>query len=223
MLKFLCHIIRISIHAPTRGATSSSKVGYASENISIHAPTRGATLISASRLPYHLNFNPRSYKRSDDEIIRNQFIEDISIHAPTRGATLKVFTLRINTLFQSTLLQEERHTFHPHRAFHQDFNPRSYKRSDFISSPSLLFEVISIHAPTRGATSCSSMSSSICIFQSTLLQEERRTLFFSYIKIQLFQSTLLQEERRCSRISSCILRNFNPRSYKRSDRNVTVV
>ena len=152
MLKFLCHIIRISIHAPTRGATSSSKVGYASENISIHAPTRGATLISASRLPYHLNFNPRSYKRSDDEIIRNQFIEDISIHAPTRGATLKVFTLRINTLFQSTLLQEERHTFHPHRAFHQDFNPRSYKRSDFISSPSLLFEVISIHAPTRGAT-----------------------------------------------------------------------
>ena len=77
----------ISIHAPTRGATSSSKVGYASENISIHAPTRGATLISASRLPYHLNFNPRSYKRSDDEIIRNQFIEDISIHAPTRGAT----------------------------------------------------------------------------------------------------------------------------------------
>ena len=56
------------------------------------------------------------------------------------------------------------------------------------------------------------------IFQSTLLQEERRYAndFFS-IKRQ-FQSTLLQEERRLSSESSLdYFYNFNPRSYKRSD------
>ena len=164
----------ISIHAPTRGATSSSKVGYASENISIHAPTRGATLISASRLPYHLNFNPRSYKRSDDEIIRNQFIEDISIHAPTRGATLKVFTLRINTLFQSTLLQEERHTFHPHRAFHQDFNPRSYKRSDCRGGISSCVEWNFNPRSYKRSDLYHSLFLQLYLFQSTLLQEERQ-------------------------------------------------
>ena len=33
----------ISIHAPTRGATSASKSLFISTIISIHAPTRGAT------------------------------------------------------------------------------------------------------------------------------------------------------------------------------------
>ena len=143
----------ISIHAPTRGATSSSKVGYASENISIHAPTRGATLISASRLPYHLNFNPRSYKRSDDEIIRNQFIEDISIHAPTRGATLKVFTLRINTLFQSTLLQEERQLQYGAEHLRITISIHAPTRGATLQVHCTFQNIlISIHAPTRGAT-----------------------------------------------------------------------
>ena len=185
----------ISIHAPTRGATSSSKVGYASENISIHAPTRGATLISASRLPYHLNFNPRSYKRSDDEIIRNQFIEDISIHAPTRGATLKVFTLRINTLFQSTLLQEERHTFHPHRAFHQDFNPRSYKRSD-PTVPSEFTGGRNFNPRSYKRSDCRGGISSCVEWNFNPRSYKRSDLYHSlFLQLYLFQSTLLQEER----------------------------
>ena len=33
-----------------------------------------------------------------------------------------------------------------------DFNPRSYKRSDQVSFEKYTNEIISIHAPTRGAT-----------------------------------------------------------------------
>ena len=33
-----------------------------------------------------------------------------------------------------------------------DFNPRSYKRSDDMQPGNIIKNVISIHAPTRGAT-----------------------------------------------------------------------
>ena len=79
----------ISIHAPTRGATSCLVSWYSLLHISIHAPTRGATnLAAAETLP-----------------------STISIHAPTRGATRFRFRDNISTFY---------------------FNPRSYKRSDFL-------------------------------------------------------------------------------------------
>ena len=56
---------RVSIHAPTRGATSRTQAFNVAELVSIHAPTRGATRDSSAD-PY-------------DSIV--------SIHAPTRGAT----------------------------------------------------------------------------------------------------------------------------------------
>ena len=55
------------------------------------------------------------------------------------------------------------------------------------------------------------------IFQSTLLQEERQSRHLRSIALQLFQSTLLQEERRDNATPHCRFKNFNPRSYKRSD------
>jgi len=48
---------KISIHAPTRGATEPVKPGDILKYISIHAPTRGATLLSTFIL-YFFNFNP---------------------------------------------------------------------------------------------------------------------------------------------------------------------
>ena len=59
------------------------------------------------------------------------------------------------------------------------------------------FAKISIHAPTRGATSKSCIHQIISIFQSTLLQEERQFWHRIIKEIYLFQSTLLQEERLC--------------------------
>ena len=57
----------------------------------------------------------------------------------------------------------------------QDFNPRSYKRSDdnwMVANRKVY--LISIHAPTRGATLLSTVLKLSERFQSTLLQEERR-------------------------------------------------
>ena len=56
---------KISIHAPTRGATTTVADDLLRKVISIHAPTRGATL------------------KNQDKIHKSY----ISIHAPTRGAT----------------------------------------------------------------------------------------------------------------------------------------
>ena len=56
-------------------------------------------------------------------------------------------------------------------------------------------KVISIHAPTRGATSGIISQSGCRRFQSTLLQEERLSCLNPLFLLQIFQSTLLQEER----------------------------
>ena len=55
----------VSIHAPTKGATSQSATSLRPNQVSIHAPTKGATL--------------------DGVIYHNG--TTVSIHAPTKGAT----------------------------------------------------------------------------------------------------------------------------------------
>ena len=105
----------------------------------------------------------------------------------------------LKRLFQSTLPREERPVA---------ITPTSSKRR------------ISIHAPTRGATSSQTNSSlTFTEFQSTLPREERQTYGDTVVDtIGSFQSTLPREERlnatKCSR--HCC--NFNPRSHERSDR-----
>ena len=131
-LSKLCFIYSpLSIHAPTRGATTIyyifiSQLSFQStllqeerRNIgvttsqqmllSIHAPTRGATLSK----------------------IAGVILTLLSIHAPTRGATVVKEVLTLSWNFQSTLLQEERRIL-------QKLEHRILK--------------LSIHAPTRGAT-----------------------------------------------------------------------
>ena len=79
------------------------------EVISIHAPTRGATSLKATEYKLSIDFNPRSHERSDYDIRRDRHGGYISIHAPTRGATI-IFQMSLSrTLFQSTLPREERH------------------------------------------------------------------------------------------------------------------
>ena len=59
--------IKISIHAPTWGATAFPLLSGVGDQISIHAPTWGAT----------------------QRFSEYKFMGDISIHAPTWGATVK--------------------------------------------------------------------------------------------------------------------------------------
>ena len=79
--------------------------------------------------------------------------EVISIHAPTRGATI-IFQMSLSrTLFQSTLPREERHCLIVKTSLYSYFNPRSHERSDLKRCKYMRYKIISIHAPTRGATS----------------------------------------------------------------------
>ena len=57
------------------------------QRISIHAPTNGATKNIRSVFQVSSHFNPRSDERSDHEIIKLPAEFVISIHAPTNGAT----------------------------------------------------------------------------------------------------------------------------------------
>ena len=79
------------------------------EVISIHAPTRGATSLKATEYKLSIDFNPRSHERSDNYIPDEFKSYIISIHAPTRGATMLLCIMFAKSLFQSTLPREERH------------------------------------------------------------------------------------------------------------------
>ena len=80
------------------------------QTISIHAPTRGATSYRRQGRPQGADFNPRSHERSDKTSLEvEEWLKVISIHAPTRGATMLLFGMLILLLFQSTLPREERH------------------------------------------------------------------------------------------------------------------
>ena len=146
---------KISIHAPTRGATSTCEARYIiSLYFNPRSYKRSDFLLHNSACP-HVNFNPRSYKRSDTIDEEYGLIEIyISIHAPTRGATLLILK-RIYIL--------------------GNFNPRSYKRSDYalnrIIMTSRNFNPRSYKRSDEAAVRCCIVTS---IFQSTLLQEERR-------------------------------------------------
>ena len=77
--------------------------------------------------------------------------------------------------------------------------------------------IISIHAPTRGATLYDAEGGSSKEFQSTLPQGERLLLFIIKLLSNLFQSTLPQGERRNLVLTLLGTLYFNPRSHKGSD------
>ena len=99
----------ISIHAPTRGATAFVNSLCICVDISIHAPTRGATHPFHPITVWLLDFNPRSYERSDFAMLGT-----IMSTNPFQSTLLREERLHyqriflIPNIFQSTLLREER-------------------------------------------------------------------------------------------------------------------
>ena len=106
------------------------------------------------RNPQTDNFNPRSYKRSDLPLPEWHLIGSyFNPRSYKRSDPSQSGLSCLDFLFQSTLLQEERHSKDYEKFDNQDFNPRSYKRSDEEARElEETIERISIHAPTRGAT-----------------------------------------------------------------------
>ena len=116
----------------------------------------------------HTYFNPRSHEGSDGSLDLYYNYLLISIHAPTRGATFTRIVHYVHYLFQSTLPRGERpHTTHSVDGI-WDFNPRSHEGSDVIRRVRFTGNgTISIHAPTRGAT-CRSWLTSYQILQISI-------------------------------------------------------
>ena len=201
-MQFDCYAkyLRISIHAPARGATSVSHADWHGDGISIHAPARGATIPAYD----------------SDNVSR------ISIHAPARGATLKMQSPPRHA-FISIHAPARGATISPGKddGIKSNFNPRSRKGSDNFWTLFYNVSRISIHAPARGATGgdpISPLDGQISIhapargatiingerilsgaFQSTLPQGERPVLAFGMPTSESFQSTLPQGERQRQR------------------------
>ena len=142
----------ISIHAPTRGATGVTRVkNYGSKfQSTLPREERLQALPLSDRL---CHFNPRSHERSDTARQPGGYLCIISIHAPTRGATRLAVRVHILLEFQSTLPREERRVnLFIISLYPANFNPRSHERSDLVDGVTGSDRYISIHAPTRGAT-----------------------------------------------------------------------
>ncbi len=120
----------ISIHAPTRGATSSTgfnstrflnfnpRSHEGSDDIPLIARVstiyfnprshEGSDKINKNWFVWNLHFNPRSHEGSDADVSVHGIPRSISIHAPTRGATRFVTFHDLTAIFQSTLPRGER-------------------------------------------------------------------------------------------------------------------
>ena len=145
---------KVSIHAPTWGATIVSDVARNMSKVSIHAPTWGATCTTSTCIfLMPCRFNPRAHVGRDQKISQiSKFLSvfqstrprgarlanlietinnyKVSIHAPTWGATFDIVFVEPSPEFQST-------------------RPRGARLQ--LSATTTTLQV-SIHAPTWGAT-----------------------------------------------------------------------
>ena len=213
-------------------------------NISIHAPTRGATSVRGFIFSWIIAFQstlPREERRPCSE-----WFKTFSVFQSTlpREERLRHHHQSCNPVYFNPRSHERSDYINAiHNCNYFNFNPRSHERSDkrlrssgvmsFNFNPrsherSDEFDIycgtdydISIHAPTRGATQATRIGLFISKFQSTLPREERPNRISASGFLLEFQSTLPREERHISN-NQCIdkISNFNPRSHERSDSNI---
>ena len=120
----------------------------------------------------------------------------ISIHAPTRGATKSSLKWMISVY---------------------DFNPRSYKRSDYLFNFCCFYAFLSIHAPTRGATPNCRIFPSINSFNPRSYKRSDKTEMVKAVRWISFNPRSYKRSDKTEMVKAVRWISFNPRSYKRSD------
>ena len=120
----------ISIHAPTWGATHLTIRLTYSSNISIHAPTWGAT----------------HYNQGAQCDWRFQSTHPRGVRQKSLSQAIKAF------IFQSTHPRGVRRKTAEEYEYLINFNPRTHVGCDEFTAALSLVLIISIHAPTWGAT-----------------------------------------------------------------------
>ena len=165
----------VSIHAPTRGATCLRRIHRRAMPVSIHAPTRGATRHQHPLRRDRRRFNSRAHEGRDAADNQGERDDGVSIHAPTRGATRQNQSKSAQVLFQFTrprgARRPGRSPCRPRQSFQftrprgarllprigyasfRGFNSRAHEGRDRYRAQMHGEIVVSIHAPTRGATS----------------------------------------------------------------------
>ena len=189
----------ISIHAPTRGATSVFRCMTSSNGYFNPRSHEGSDSPLSVAWLLLVNFNPRSHEGSDEDAAKAAEKLKISIHAPTRGATTRALIphspiINFNPRshegsdwnhaegrsshgrFQSTLPRGERRHTPCSSSCHSSISIHAPTRGATMSPEGSDYSyAISIHAPTRGATSFCSVPPEIAfLFQSTLPRGERQ-------------------------------------------------
>ncbi len=164
----------ISIHAPTRGATNPLATTRQPSSISIHAPTRGATASTTSVrpiIPFQSTL-PREERRFHSHLVCKLLIFQSTLPREERLNSLECVGFPNN--FNPRSHERSDSKQYDFKFNTENFNPRSHERSDPSPVSLVVTSIISIHAPTRGATNIIFIGGIKSIFQSTLPREERR-------------------------------------------------
>ena len=146
---------------------------------------------------------------------------DVSIHAPTRGATISLSRYLDIAGFQST---------HPHGVrltdalcvaamiLFQSTHPHGVRHC--IMPTEIDVYIVSIHAPTRGATTIKIIAMTANMFQSTHPHGVRRYTRYKRDKRKVFQSTHPHGVRRPISLPDSLQPvSFNPRTHTGCDFN----
>ena len=165
--------VRISIHAPPRGATFKEAQAHTIKIFQFtplregrrefymcelkrdrfqFTPLREGRRAASTHQPRSWHFNSRPSARGDPPPHDAAPRQRISIHAPPRGATHSGLRSVWNSKFQFTPLREGRLPRRVGRPRPQDFNSRPSARGDVHHHQGNGKNCISIHAPPRGAT-----------------------------------------------------------------------
>ena len=122
----------VSIHAPTRGATSNRRFIIYSRSVSIHAPTRGATLNILSQFAENRSFNPRTHTGCDSSRLSCQSrAQSFNPRTHTGCDIVAAYVSKWSPMFQSTHPHGVRHTYYLQYTFDglfQSTHPHGVRR-----------------------------------------------------------------------------------------------
>ena len=195
-------LVQVSIHAPARGATTTAEAaGPCLWSFNPRART-GRDQRWRPRRRRTRCFNPRARTGRDrGRSLGAGVMDRVSIHAPARGATpggssgfptRRSFNPRARTGRDGSWVPATRRR--------SGFNPRARTGRDATVPNRQRPDLVSIHAPARGATSHESRKMRPGMFQSTRPHGARRFFCSRSIATCWFQSTRPHGARRWSRL-----------------------
>ena len=142
-------------------------------------------------------FNPRAHVGRDCTTAAHRTAKRVSIHAPTWGATAwPVDSAHTSTKFQSTRPRGARQQRPDIRPQYCSFNPRAHVGRDQERDHKAAAHLVSIHAPTWGATGSRRIYFRSYRFQSTRPRGARRRQPQKQQHKKKFQSTRPRGARR---------------------------